>query len=407
MRPFPSADFIDNDPSVQGGLTTLPRRFDVLIGTRFDTKSIGAYRKWLDYHPGNRIFDGFVDLYGGKFYHLLLLKKNNNDENINVNSSSPSSPLPVRLIDQLTTTALQMIEKHHGGRFLMQDYRTGDWKIMGNDESEMYARTRLFIGGDDMILAALKEAIDFLLDKYRFGVPRKTRSMSWNSQLFLVGLSKDLFTPAFLNCKETVTTAGKKENTTKLTLPSGVRLSSMHLPRSFLHKVKSIHPTTTNSLDTNGIRTFLLGMSLPSLHAGKEIYYIAWKHNIDDDDYDHGNDDDDDDDDFDLYPGIVIDISTENYRDDDDGYVGYHIAFYDDGVQSLEMVDRYNVQRNALLIREPTKEGSRVEVIHRGRKFIGVVLLVVADGTVDIKLDVDGSIVTNIPLTEYNLLLND
>jgi hypothetical protein len=399
MRPFPVAEFIDNDPGVQGGLTTLPRRSDVLIGTRFDTKSIGAYRKWLDYHPGNRIFDEFVDSYGGKFYHSLL----HNNENSNINnsslpSSSSSSLLPVSLTEQLSATALHMIEKQHSGRFLMQDYRTGDWKILNSDEVKTYVRTRLFIGGDDTVWAALKEETDILLDQYRFGLKRKTRSMSWNSQLFLADLSKYLFAPAasFPSQKETMTITAEKKTmmaTTARILPSSSHLSSTFHPQFNLPKMKSIHSTPTISLDENGIRTFLLGKSLTPLHAGKEIYCMVWKEdNNEDDDYEGGEGT------FAPYPGIVIGISTEED-------VGYDIAFYDDGVQSLDMIDHFNVPRDFLMIREPTTEGSRVEVhdIDEGY-FTGIVSLVLADGSVDVKYGEDGRVVTNIPITRYKIM---
>jgi hypothetical protein len=404
MRPFPVAEFIDNDPGVQGDLTTLPRRLDVLIGTRFDTKSIGAYLKWLDYHPGNRIFDEFVDFYGGKFYHSLLHKNKNSNSGIHVDvknsslpSSSSSSLLPVSLTEKISAAALYMIEKQHSGRFLMQDYRTGDWKILNSDEVKTYVQTRLFIGGDDTVWAALKEETDLLLDQYRFGSKRKTRSMSWNSQLFLADLSKYLFTPtaSFPSQKETMAITAEKKTMTTTTrvriLPSSPRLSSTFHPQSNLPKMKSIYPTPTNSLDENGVRTFLLGKSLTPLHAGKEIYCMVWKK--DDDDYDGGEGNGA----FGLYPGIVIGISTEN--------VGYDIAFYDDGVKSLDMIDHFNVPRVHLIIREPIMEGARVEVFDIAEGYsTGIVLLVLADGAVDVKFDEDGKVETNIPITEYKIM---
>ena len=414
MRPFPVAEFIDNDPGVQGGLTTLPRRSDVLIGTRFDTKSIGAYRKWLDYHPGNRIFDEFVDSYGGKFYHSLLynnVNSNINNSSLPLSSSSSSSLLPVSLTEQLSATALHMIQEQHSGRFLMQDYRTGDWKILDSDEVKTYVRTRLFIGGDGTVWAALKEETNMLLDQYRFGLKRKTRSMSWNSQLFLADLSKYLFAPAasFPSQKETMTITAEKTTmmaTTARILSSSSRLSSTFHPQFNLPQMKSIHSTPAISLDENGVRSFLLGKSLTPLHVGKEIYCMAWKEKDsgDDDDYDGGEGDDEDEDEgedegaFALYPGIVTGISTEED-------VGYDIAFYDDGVQSLGVIDYSNVPRDLLMVREPTTEGSRVEVqdIDEGY-FTGIILLVLADGTVDVKYDKDGRVVTNIPITRYKMM---
>lgn len=380
MRPFPP-QFINNDHSVKGGSTTLPRRSDVLIGTRYNTRSIGEYRKWLDYHPGNRIFDKFAALHSGAFYRQSLqASKNQIDKIDDSNDTTFLSSLP----ELLSSSALEMMKKH-GGRFLMQDYRTGNWKVMSDDESKSYVQTRLFIGYGT-VLESLKEEIDILLDKYRFGVSRKTRSMSWNSQLYLADLSGQLFTPAsFLKRKVTTSTGASS-------LSSGAFLSSMVSPKSFLSKLQRSDLTLTNSLD--------------ALYAGTEIYYI-----------------DDNEDDFHLYPGIIVGISVdENNEDDDakDDYARYDIALYYEGVQALGMIEQHNVPLKLLLIRQPIIEGSRVEVRYGGndhgdddydddnetaRNFIeGVVLLVSADGAINVKFDHDGSEITNIPVSEYNLL---
>eukprot|EP00536_Pseudo-nitzschia_multiseries_P009606 jgi/Psemu1/201123/e_gw1.272.73.1 len=191
MRPFPHDPiFRDEDPGVRGGKTTLPTRADVLIGTRYHTKAIGAYNKWLDYHPGNRVFNQFVDSYGGngKFYHSLLVRKNKN-------KNQTASLLPASFTDQLALSAFDTIRKRHGGRFVMQDYRSGDWKILSDNECMEYIHSRLFIGNENTLLGVLKEETDLMLNRYRFGVQRKTLSMAWNSQLFVADLSKDLFVP--------------------------------------------------------------------------------------------------------------------------------------------------------------------------------------------------------------------
>ena len=161
---------------------------------------------------------------------------------------------------------------------------------------------------------------------------------------------------------------------------------------TFLSKLQRSDLTLTNSLD--------------ALYAGTEIYYI-----------------DDNEDDFHLYPGIIVGISVdENNEDDDakDDYARYDIALYYEGVQALGMIEQHNVPLKLLLIRQPIIEGSRVEVRYGGndhgdddydddnetaRNVIeGVVLLVSADGAINVKFDHDGSELTNIPVSEYNLL---
>ena len=74
MRPFPFYDDVwrgDDNSMVVSGVTTLPSRFDVLAGSRLNARSIGAYQQWLDYHPGNRLFNEFVRAYGGEKFRAI------------------------------------------------------------------------------------------------------------------------------------------------------------------------------------------------------------------------------------------------------------------------------------------------------------------------------------------------
>jgi len=261
----------------------------------------------------------------------------------------------------------------------MQDYRTGDWKIMNEAESKEYVRTRLFLG-DGTVWVALKEEIDRLLDEHRFGVSRKTRSMSWNSQHFLARLAKDLF-PSFPNIGNTKT----REGATLFPLDNQDRLlrSISILPKSFL-------PATPKTIDKNGVRSFLLGHSLPSLHVGQEIYWIAQN--------EMGFNK--------LFAGIILGISTKRGKN---GHRGYDVAFYDNGVQNLGRTDGNNIPLSSLLPREPISEGSVVTTSRSGREKLvkGVILLVQADGSIDVQYEEDGVVETHIGIDQYNSLPYD
>ncbi|CAJ1923193.1 unnamed protein product [Cylindrotheca closterium] len=169
MRPFPVAkDVMRDDPSVVKGPTTVPLRTDVLVGTRLASKTIGVYSRWHDFHPGNRKFMKDVSAFGGKFFRSL------------------ETSFPI-LADTVVQGAMQDIQ-YDNGRFLQQDYRTGDWRLMSEAESLEYIRMKLFFG-TNTVEAAIKGEIDYLLGDYRFGFAR-LMAMSKISQTRLQALEK-------------------------------------------------------------------------------------------------------------------------------------------------------------------------------------------------------------------------
>ena len=174
MRPFPNEKlvWVDSDPAISRGPTTLPVRQDVLIGTRMNTRKLGAYRYWMEYHPGNQIFYDSVDIYGGPLYR------------------SYERGLPKVFSEELITETFKTINQT-GGRFLQQDYRTGDWRWLNRAETVEYIRLKLFIGNASL-LDALKDSLDLLLDECRFEIYRGT-SLSYLSQHYLYDLEARLF----------------------------------------------------------------------------------------------------------------------------------------------------------------------------------------------------------------------
>jgi len=174
MRPFPDVDDVmRDDPSVSKGPTTVPLRTDVLVGTRLASKTIGVYSRWVDYHPGNRKFLRDVAAFGGNYFRSL----------------ERSFPI---LADAIVQGAIRDIH-FDNGRFLHQDYRTGDWRLMSGEEILKYVRTRFYLGFNT-VEARIKDEIDYKIGDYRFGFARLT-GMSKISQTCLQAFEKQFILP--------------------------------------------------------------------------------------------------------------------------------------------------------------------------------------------------------------------
>jgi hypothetical protein len=154
MQPFPSARVAIDEELVMlpTGLTTFPAAEDVLIGSRFDAKWMGTFERYLDWHKGNIVYRGEIDsraaLYGSY------------------------ASLPATFRDRLVEDTLREIDGIRG-RFLQQDYRTGNWHIMS--EESVVAKVQ-----EDLLFKAtpVKHAVGRIIDRYiadnRFGKLRET-----------------------------------------------------------------------------------------------------------------------------------------------------------------------------------------------------------------------------------------
>ena len=206
MRPFPPVEQMSKeDPTVSKGPTTVPHRSDVLVGTRLHTRKIGAYSSWMDYHPGNREFLQYVSHYGGKIFR------------------SYEQGLPSIFSERLIENAVNVIASRHG-RFLQQDYRTGDWRLMTGAERQDHVRLKLFIG-EKTCSAAIKEEIDFLLDDCRFGYHVRGTSISQISQTHLQDLEEMLFARVPTSPSEALPSKLKSPFAPKFRLPTKTTLA--------------------------------------------------------------------------------------------------------------------------------------------------------------------------------------
>jgi hypothetical protein len=174
MRPFPPVESTwGADPAVPRGSITLPNRRDVLFGRRLDAKTIGAYNRWLEFHPGNQLFLSSAEANGGGSIYR-----------------SYSKDLPPVFLRALIDAVMEPILSR-GGRILYQDYRTGDWLYPDSEFRDEIVQKALFVGHEGSLYELLKE-YQFVLGDARFGYSRET-SMARTSLGFLNSFESKLF----------------------------------------------------------------------------------------------------------------------------------------------------------------------------------------------------------------------
>jgi len=166
MRPFPPVIPQRRSMYAPTGATTFPTRLDVLIGTRFDAPFLGTYDLWLDYHPGNKRLQQTVSRYADMY--------------------SNASP---ELAERVEIEISDVVESG-GGRFLQQDHRTGDWRILSKQEIQSYLRVLTRSHGNPC-LAVVWKRLKWMVADSRFGVLRGT-SISSNGTMRLNALLQKL-----------------------------------------------------------------------------------------------------------------------------------------------------------------------------------------------------------------------
>lgn len=224
MRPFPPVNStLVVDPAVLDGPTTLPNRRDVLFGGRLDAKTIGAYNRWLEFHPGNQLFLNSLEEYGGSelyrsyFNHL--------------------PPVFARaFVDAVLEPILSI-----GGRILQQDYRTGDWLYPRKRFRDKMIQKEIFVG-ERGPLALLRKEYQFILGEARFGLIRET-SMARISLGFLHSLESQLFDrfvikdTSMVNLTSSRPPPSPKYNSRALTrIPPAFSATSFSTPKAWLSR---------------------------------------------------------------------------------------------------------------------------------------------------------------------------
>jgi hypothetical protein len=332
MRPFPPVqEAWLRDPFVSKGLTTMPFRHDVLVGTRLDSESLGAYARWLDYHPGNRVFRDYVSMVGGQLYR------------------SYEQGLPPIFHQHVLDEAVAVIAST-GGRFLEQDYRTGDWRHMTKSETRAHVRLIMTTGTHikkGSVQANIKRQIDFLLGKYRFDMLPRNTSLSRISQSVLHQFKTKLF-GTLPKTRSSSSKPVPKQSTRLPSIPS-------HLPnfpiRSERHQPMVASNRRWHSFDAAATLEEVL-------YVGKEVALPRGNTGR-------------------SFPVTIIDIH-ENGKCD--------VALYGKSAKIL-----HTVKPSWLLKRMLPMEGGRVQVLLDGEWFFGMITRVRPDGALDVDFD-DGDV---------------
>jgi hypothetical protein len=251
MRPFPTVTIArDEAVMTSTGPTTLPQRSDVLIGTRLNADFLGSYDRWLDYHPGNAVFRQLVS-------NVVASLRPAKD----VLQTEFGQRLVYVVVDQVT---------ERDGRFLLQDYRTGDWRILSDVEALEIARSEI-LATSNGAMAAIRKSIDHMIADYRFGELRTTRLASL-SQVHLWQLRKLL-----LSRGVSVKGASSVNSASALTsLSTGWRpRDGATLKMQPSQPVTKIPAYRRFSLPANDDNAFHVGSAIECLFDGEDAWYAG------------------------------------------------------------------------------------------------------------------------------------
>ncbi len=124
--------------------TTVPVKSDVLFGNRYDSKQIGSYINFLNYHPGNRKLSEQYDIYSGLFTNYAGLPSQFREE----------------IVDRIDSTS---------DRFLSQN-EFGEWTLMNDEEKLNQIVLGLTFSHPSMeLMRALDKELAIILSNLRFG----------------------------------------------------------------------------------------------------------------------------------------------------------------------------------------------------------------------------------------------
>lgn len=152
-------------------LTTAPMRTDVLFGNRYDSKYIGNYVNFLDYHPGNRELKqnigSYTELYNSYFGLPSIFQ----------------------------TEVIREVESSFDRALIQNDY--GEWTVMTGIEKRNQISRKLTIGLTGL-LPILEKEIAILIANARFGtVIRMSHVMKRESLVYLQHLKDTIIGKGF------------------------------------------------------------------------------------------------------------------------------------------------------------------------------------------------------------------
>jgi hypothetical protein len=372
-----------------------------MIGTRYDAQFLGSYNLWLQYHPGNIILQQFIQ---NHIHYDDVNENNTNNTSDNTKhlkssfnydsfwSHHPNFAYNIvhHIIDQMRT-------QYHS-RFLQQDYRNGDWRILSHEKEVVdYVMEELLIQSSSypQRQRMIQQTIHRMMAHYRFGSLRHARYLTQVSQYNLWKLNKRIF-----GSIDTTFTTRNNNPTIQRVIPitpinqeeDDTRIShSMYQLPSL--SIRFHIPSITSKRKMTKSPTRLLGKE--ELFYNKE--YISpgttvWCYFVDSDSY---------------YPGTVMNV--EQVVDHDPNIevdenlnhrYTYTISFDDGSIES-------NISDESITLYEPMTEGDDVygcfsveNEMKMDDCYIGTVLRVMPSGYISIVYE-DGDIEWSVPPNRY------
>jgi hypothetical protein len=343
MRPFPAVTIAREEAVMTStGPTTLPQRSDVLIGTRYDADFLGSYDRWLDYHPGNAVFRGLVS---------QVMTPLHSSSSKQVLKTDFGRRLVRGIVDAIADT---------DGRFLLQDYRTGDWRILSDEEALEIARTEM-VATSSGKMAAIRTSIDHLIADYRFGELRGTR-LARLSQVRLWQLKKLLLGSSSAKDATPVKHVGSLTPLSMALRPRRGVPISLKVRQSTLAPAARIPAHERFSLPKIVVKDFQVGSAVECTFEGEEG---TW------------------------YPGIIINA--------DEDLELYSVSFHDDTLE-------HNFPRELMRKYQPIQQGDTVAACyqHDDECYTGTAIRVMPNADIQIYYD-DGVFDYRVPAFYYSV----
>jgi hypothetical protein len=235
--------------------TTVPERTDVLIGTRLHGAHLGSMNVWLDYHPGNVVYRRTL-LSLGQYAKLL-----------------PYSFL------------CDKVRKVLHGRFLLQDWRTGNWLVLDDDSTADFIEQALQTLSDPL-LTAFSATIGQRMAFYRFDVSYRSSSLASLTLLAIVDLRARLFKK---QPKRRNTCVSKQKEPVSPFFNTQCKSKILKRPKQFDRRSTLIEAPD----HSNGASLFHIGETVATIKEGKASRATILDIRIDDHDgevvYDLGN----------------------------------------------------------------------------------------------------------------------
>lgn len=151
-------------PSHYDGPATFPTSHDVLIGSRLDSKHLGMYADFLQYHPGNTLWHDAISR------RLEWLPQ------------YPALPRGLQL--DLARGIVDDVVEAKASRFLYQVPASGKWIVLDRGAAENLTSQELFLRSNP-VLQCLDREIRFLRSNCVYGPLRDTKLCRLDSSLVI------------------------------------------------------------------------------------------------------------------------------------------------------------------------------------------------------------------------------